>query len=239
MLAAQAFTSLDSLPGGRHRVRARRGRYRGSDQRSLRHSRKRRPQRRSALQRCGRRQPWRGHVGERDHPRAVGNVIHARASADVPARLPDEAGQLEGGNGEVSRGSRPSGSGSWCRHHSATLSPTSVAWCSRLRCRPSSGLRSGLRHPRSCSARWTGGACFRAPSSPRCWVRCSARRRASTYLLVLTWSADRYGLIGVAFSLQSWLLAAAFVVVIGAVVGAVASQRLRQRVPKVPCAHPT
>ena len=43
--------------------------------------------------------------------------------------------------------------------------------------------------------------------------------------IVLTWSADRYGLIGVAFSIQSWLLAAAFVVVIGAVVGAVASER--------------
>jgi uncharacterized BrkB/YihY/UPF0761 family membrane protein len=57
--------------------------------------------------------------------------------------------------------------------------------------------------------------------------------------LLLTWSADRYGLIGVAFSLQSWLLAAAFVVVIGAVVGAVASEHLRQRLPKVTCAHPT
>ena len=28
-------------------------------------------------------------------------------------------------------------------------------------------------------------------------------------------SVDRYGLIGVAFSIQSWLLAAAFVVVVG------------------------
>jgi membrane protein len=51
--------------------------------------------------------------------------------------------------------------------------------------------------------------------------------------ILLTWSADRYGLIGVAFSLQSWLLAAAFVVVIGAVVGGVASERLRQGLPKV------
>ena len=42
----------------------------------------------------------------------------------------------------------------------------------------------------------------------------------------MTWSADRYGLIGVAFSIQSWLLAAAFVVVIGAVIGAVASEKL-------------
>lgn len=42
----------------------------------------------------------------------------------------------------------------------------------------------------------------------------------------MTWSADRYGLIGVAFSIQSWLLAAAFVVVVGAVIGAVASERL-------------
>jgi membrane protein len=44
--------------------------------------------------------------------------------------------------------------------------------------------------------------------------------------LVMTWSADRYGLIGVAFTIQSWLLAAAFVVVVGAVIGAVASERL-------------
>ena len=42
----------------------------------------------------------------------------------------------------------------------------------------------------------------------------------------MTWSADRYGLIGVAFSIQSWLLAAAFVVVVGAVIGAVASEKL-------------
>lgn len=42
----------------------------------------------------------------------------------------------------------------------------------------------------------------------------------------MEWSADRYGLIGVAFSFQSWLLAAAFVIVVGAVIGAVASERL-------------
>jgi membrane protein len=57
--------------------------------------------------------------------------------------------------------------------------------------------------------------------------------------VLLTWSADRYGLIGVAFSFQSWLLAAAFVVVIGAVVGGVASEHLRPRLPNVPCVHPT
>jgi uncharacterized BrkB/YihY/UPF0761 family membrane protein len=39
------------------------------------------------------------------------------------------------------------------------------------------------------------------------------------------WSADKYGLIGIAFALQSWLLVAGFVVVIGAVVGAVVVQR--------------
>ena len=44
--------------------------------------------------------------------------------------------------------------------------------------------------------------------------------------VVMTWSADRYGLIGVAFTIQSWLLAAAFVVVVGAVIGAVASEKL-------------
>jgi len=43
--------------------------------------------------------------------------------------------------------------------------------------------------------------------------------------IVLTWSADKYGLIGIAFSIQSWLLAASFVVVVGAVIGALASER--------------
>ena len=47
--------------------------------------------------------------------------------------------------------------------------------------------------------------------------------------IVLTWSADRYGLIGVAFTIQSWLLAAAFVVVVGAVIGGVASERVGER----------
>jgi uncharacterized BrkB/YihY/UPF0761 family membrane protein len=42
---------------------------------------------------------------------------------------------------------------------------------------------------------------------------------------VMTWSADRYGLIGIAFAIQSWLLVLAFVVVIGAVVGAVVVDR--------------
>jgi membrane protein len=42
--------------------------------------------------------------------------------------------------------------------------------------------------------------------------------------LVMTWSADRYGLIGIAFSLQSWLLVMGFVAVIGAVIGAVTSE---------------
>jgi membrane protein len=42
--------------------------------------------------------------------------------------------------------------------------------------------------------------------------------------ILLKWSADKYGLIGIAFSLQSWLLVVAFVVVIGAVAGAVASE---------------
>jgi len=49
--------------------------------------------------------------------------------------------------------------------------------------------------------------------------------------VLLTWSADRYGLIGIAFSLQSWLLASSFVVVIGAVVGAVASERFGDHRP--------
>jgi membrane protein len=44
--------------------------------------------------------------------------------------------------------------------------------------------------------------------------------------VLIGWSADRYGLIGIAFSLQSWLLTAAVVVVAGAVTGAVASERV-------------
>jgi membrane protein len=51
--------------------------------------------------------------------------------------------------------------------------------------------------------------------------------------IFMTWSADKYGLIGVAFSIQSWLLAAAFVVVIGAVIGAVASDRLGNRLERI------
>jgi ABC-type dipeptide/oligopeptide/nickel transport system permease subunit len=45
-------------------------------------------------------------------------------------------------------------------------------------------------------------------------------------------------LIGVAVSLQSWLLAAAFMVVIGAVVGAVASERLGHRLDRIARASP-
>jgi membrane protein len=51
--------------------------------------------------------------------------------------------------------------------------------------------------------------------------------------ILLKWSADRYGLIGVAFSMQSWLLVMAFVVVIGAVVGAVASERFGEHLRRM------
>jgi membrane protein len=51
--------------------------------------------------------------------------------------------------------------------------------------------------------------------------------------IFMTWSADRYGLIGVAFSLQSWLLAAALVIVIGAVLGAVATDRFGDRLEQI------
>ena len=51
--------------------------------------------------------------------------------------------------------------------------------------------------------------------------------------ILVTWSADKYGLIGVAFSIQSWLLATAFVVVIGAVVGAVTSEMLGDRLTRL------
>ena len=43
--------------------------------------------------------------------------------------------------------------------------------------------------------------------------------------ILLKWSADKYGLIGVAFSMQSWLLVMAFVAVVGAVVGGVTTER--------------
>ena len=44
--------------------------------------------------------------------------------------------------------------------------------------------------------------------------------------IAMDWSAERYGLIGVAFALQSWLLVFAFVIVIGAVVGATVVERI-------------
>jgi len=48
--------------------------------------------------------------------------------------------------------------------------------------------------------------------------------------VLMTWSADRYGLIGIAFSIQSWLLVVGFVAVIGAVAGAVASELYGDRI---------
>jgi membrane protein len=48
--------------------------------------------------------------------------------------------------------------------------------------------------------------------------------------IAMEWSAERYGLIGIAFAFQSWLLVAAFVVVVGAVVGATVVERFLERV---------
>jgi membrane protein len=51
---------------------------------------------------------------------------------------------------------------------------------------------------------------------------------SSIYVPVLMdWSAEKYGLIGIAFALQSWLLVMGFVVVIGATVGSVVVERGR------------
>jgi membrane protein len=44
--------------------------------------------------------------------------------------------------------------------------------------------------------------------------------------IAMDWSADKYGLIGIAFALQSFLLVFAFVIVIGAVVGATVVEQL-------------
>jgi membrane protein len=54
--------------------------------------------------------------------------------------------------------------------------------------------------------------------------------------VLMEWSADKYGLIGVAFSMQSWLLAVSFVVVIGAVVGAVVNEHFGDRLGRSPAA---
>jgi membrane protein len=51
--------------------------------------------------------------------------------------------------------------------------------------------------------------------------------------ILMTWSADRYGLIGIAFSLQSFLLVIGFVAVIGAVVGAVTSEIYGDRIDQL------
>jgi membrane protein len=52
--------------------------------------------------------------------------------------------------------------------------------------------------------------------------------------MAMDWSAERYGLIGVAFALQSWLLVAAFVIVVGAIAGGVVVDRYVRRPPPVP-----
>jgi membrane protein len=51
--------------------------------------------------------------------------------------------------------------------------------------------------------------------------------------ILLKWSADKYGLIGIAFSMQSWLLVLAFVIVIGAGVGALASELYGDRIERM------
>ena len=51
--------------------------------------------------------------------------------------------------------------------------------------------------------------------------------------ILLDWSADKYGLIGVAFSMQSWLLVVAFVAVIGAEVGAVTTERYGDHIERM------
>jgi membrane protein len=51
--------------------------------------------------------------------------------------------------------------------------------------------------------------------------------------VLMSWSADRYGLIGVAFTFQSWLLAVGFVIVTGAVIGAIASEKLGERLQRI------
>jgi membrane protein len=51
--------------------------------------------------------------------------------------------------------------------------------------------------------------------------------------ILMTWSADRYGLIGIAFSMQSWLLVLGFVAVVGAVIGAVASELHGDRIDRL------
>lgn len=56
---------------------------------------------------------------------------------------------------------------------------------------------------------------------------------SSVYVpILMSWSARKYGLIGVAFSLQSWLLVYAVVVIVGAVIGALASE-MRAMKPRV------
>ena len=44
--------------------------------------------------------------------------------------------------------------------------------------------------------------------------------------IAMDWSAEKYGLIGIAFALQSWLLVAGFVIVTGAVIGATVVERV-------------
>ena len=51
--------------------------------------------------------------------------------------------------------------------------------------------------------------------------------------VVMTWSAERYGLIGIAFALQSFLVVMGFVIVIGAVVGAVTSELYGAQIERV------
>lgn len=57
---------------------------------------------------------------------------------------------------------------------------------------------------------------------------------SSVYIpILMTWSADKYGLIGIAFSMQSWLVVMGFVVVIGTVIGAIVSELYGEEIERL------
>ena len=87
------------------------------------------------------------------------------------------------------------------------------------------GIRALARHADAARRARLGAASRPARSAPVCSARWWGWPRCIYVPIAMTWSADRYGLIGVAFALQSWLLVTAFVVVVGAVVGATVVER--------------
>lgn len=111
---------------------------------------------------------------------------------------------------------------------------TAIATPSASAARPGRRLIRRSSQPRERRASFQPAEESRALPLPGATVLAALATLASAIYvpILMTWSSDRYGLIGIALSLQSWLVVMGFVVVTGAVIGAVIADRRPSAVPR-------